>query len=169
MSGIGDEDLLAAIDANDLFKDVVEEEYDLDELEDDQLQSPEHNFDYRTQSAYAQERRMSAHDIQVNEMAEATRRAASVGGLVPSNDPPSQHQEDFNLEESEYRAQNQFVIDQINEEEDEDGSSNGESSLRLENQNNADEVKSPRINIHQLTETGENLRISTAKPSKTSL
>ena len=71
MSGIGDEDLLAAIDANDLFKDVVEEEYDLDELEDDQLQSPEHNFDYLTQSAYAQERRMSAHDIQVNEMAEA--------------------------------------------------------------------------------------------------
>ena len=53
MSGIGDEDLLAAIDANDLFKDVVEEEYDLDELEDDQLQSPEHNFDYLTQSAYA--------------------------------------------------------------------------------------------------------------------
>ena len=36
---------------------------------------------------------MSEHDIQVNEMAAATRRAASVGGLGPQNNTNSQQED----------------------------------------------------------------------------
>lgn len=53
------------------------------------------------------------------------------------------------------------MIDQIDEEEDEDGSSNGGTSLRLRNPKVVDVVKSPRVNIDELADTGENLRIST--------
>ena len=105
---------------------------------------------------------MSAHDVQVNEMAAATRRAASVGGLVAPNE-----QIEESLEESEHRVQNQFVIDQIDEEEDEDGSSNGEASQNLRNQRNVEVVKSPRLN--QFTETPGNLIIESITLRKPTL
>jgi hypothetical protein len=43
---------------------------------------------------------MSAHDVQVNEMAAATRRAASAGGLVA----PNEELVEESLEESEHRV-----------------------------------------------------------------
>lgn len=63
MSGFGDDDLLCAIDTNDLFKDIVQEEIDLDDLGQDQLDSPENNLHYLEESNHVQGRRMSAHDI----------------------------------------------------------------------------------------------------------
>ena len=105
---------------------------------------------------------MSAHDVQVNEMAAATRRAASAGGLVAPNEEVEE-----SLEESEHRVQNQFVIDQIDEEEDEDGSSNGEASPHLRNQRNDEMVNSPRLN--QFTETPGNLIIESITLRKPTL